>query len=154
MAVLSRGTGMNARKDYYSVLGVSPSADEVALGAAYRTLLKKYHPDVFSGPREKAEARTREIVEAYETLRDSAKRRAYDVARTDLRPGNVGNRSRERANVSDGISSGGISRGKANTSTNWARNDPRPRGQMPLWALVIVATLGFLLAVRLLYYGL
>jgi curved DNA-binding protein CbpA len=42
-------------KDYYAILGVLPSVDDVVLAAVYRALLKKYHPDVFHG--EKAHGR-------------------------------------------------------------------------------------------------
>jgi hypothetical protein len=73
---------MDAAKDYYAILGVLPSIDEVALAAVYRALLKKYHPDVFRGLKEEAERKTREIIEAYNVLRDPAQRRDYDAART------------------------------------------------------------------------
>jgi curved DNA-binding protein CbpA len=53
------GGHMGTDKDYYAILGVLPSIDDVALPAVYRALLKKYHPDVFGGS--KAEA---EIIEA------------------------------------------------------------------------------------------
>jgi curved DNA-binding protein CbpA len=53
------GTNMNTEKDYYSILGVAPSIDDVALAAVYRALLKKYHPDVFIGSKAEAELRTR-----------------------------------------------------------------------------------------------
>jgi curved DNA-binding protein CbpA len=72
---------MDFEKDYYSILGIVPSIDDVALAAAYRALLKKYHPDVFRGSKAEAERRTKEINEAYETLGNSDKRRAYDNAR-------------------------------------------------------------------------
>jgi curved DNA-binding protein CbpA len=55
-------------------LGVLPSIDGVALAAVYRALLKKYHPDVFSGSKAEAERRTKEIVEAYEILGNPSKR--------------------------------------------------------------------------------
>ncbi len=64
-------------------LGVVPSIDDVALAAVYRALLKKYHPDVFSGSKAEAEGRTKEIIEAYEVLGNADKRRAYDDARTN-----------------------------------------------------------------------
>ena len=46
---------MDTEKDYFAILGVLPSIDDVALAAVYRALLKKYHPDVFKGS--KADAR-------------------------------------------------------------------------------------------------
>ena len=59
---------MDTEKDFYAILRVLPSIDDVALAAVYRALLKKYHPDVFGGSKAEAERRTREIVEAYEVL--------------------------------------------------------------------------------------
>jgi len=66
-----------AKRDYYEVLGVEKTADDAALKKAYRQLAKKYHPDVNPGDKE-AEAKFKEINEAYEVLSDSQKRAAYD----------------------------------------------------------------------------
>lgn len=64
-------------KDLYAVLGVSRSADEKEIKAAYRKLARKYHPDV--NPNDKsAEARFKEISAAYEVLGDADKRKLYD----------------------------------------------------------------------------
>jgi preprotein translocase subunit Sec63 len=62
---------MDTEKDYYAILGVLPSIDDVALAAVYRALLKKYHPDVFPGSKADAEAQTREIIQAYEVIGNS-----------------------------------------------------------------------------------
>src|SRR5580700_1879549 len=69
---------MDARKDYYAILGVLPSIDDAALAAVYRTLLEKYRPDVFPGSKAEAESRTKEIIEAYDVLGNSEKRKRYD----------------------------------------------------------------------------
>jgi DnaJ-domain-containing protein 1 len=74
---------MGTDKDYYAILGVLPSIDDVALAAVYRALLKKYHPDVFGGSKVEAERRTREIIEAYGVLGNALKRRAYDTRKTN-----------------------------------------------------------------------
>jgi molecular chaperone DnaJ len=66
-----------SKRDYYDVLGVSKDADESALKSAYRKLAMKNHPD--RNPDDEAAAeRFREATEAYEVLKDSQKRAAYD----------------------------------------------------------------------------
>ncbi len=65
-------------RDYYEVLGVDKSADADAIKKAYRSLAKKYHPDVSTEPKEVAEAKFKEISEAYEVLSDPEKRSLYD----------------------------------------------------------------------------
>ena len=66
-------------KDYYDILGVKPEASEAEIKSTYRKLARKYHPDVSkeSGAEDKFKAAN----EAYEALRDPAKRRAYDDLR-------------------------------------------------------------------------
>lgn len=66
-----------AKRDYYEVLGVSKNATEDDLKQAYRKLALKYHPDKNKGDKE-AEEKFKEATEAYEVLRDSKKRAAYD----------------------------------------------------------------------------
>ena len=65
-------------RDYYEVLGVDKSADADAIKKAYRNLAKKYHPDVSTEPKDVAEAKFKEISEAYEVLSDPEKRKLYD----------------------------------------------------------------------------
>jgi molecular chaperone DnaJ len=62
--------------DYYVLLGVTREASETEIKKAYRKLAMDYHPDRNSSP--DAEARFKEITEAYEVLRDPRKRAAYD----------------------------------------------------------------------------
>lgn len=64
-------------KDFYRTLGVDRNADEKAIKSAYRKLARKYHPDVNPGDKA-AEAKFKEISEAYEVLSDPEKRQAYD----------------------------------------------------------------------------
>ncbi len=63
-------------KDYYDTLGVSRGASKDEIQKAYRKLARKYHPDVNKDP--EAEARFKEINEAYEVLKDPDKRKKYD----------------------------------------------------------------------------
>jgi DnaJ-class molecular chaperone len=64
-------------KDYYSTLGVAKTASEKEIKQAFRKLARKHHPDVNPGDRH-AEAKFKEINEAYEVLGDPAKRKKYD----------------------------------------------------------------------------
>ena len=66
-----------AKRDYYDVLGVAKGASEADLKSAFRKLAMKYHPDKNPDDVE-AEARFKEVAEAYEALKDPQKRAAYD----------------------------------------------------------------------------
>lgn len=68
--------------DYYSVLGVSPTADRVVIHAAWKALLRRYHPDANHGL--DVSARAKEINEAYAVLGKQEARAAYD--RSQPRP--------------------------------------------------------------------
>lgn len=63
-------------KDYYQIMGVARDAGQDEIKRAYRKLARKYHPDVSKEPN--AEARFKEVGEAYEVLKDPEKRAAYD----------------------------------------------------------------------------
>ncbi len=67
----------DAKRDYYEVLGVDKNADEAEIKKAYRTLAKKYHPDM-NPDDPNAEAKFKEASEAYAVLSDADKRRQYD----------------------------------------------------------------------------
>jgi len=67
---------MSAKRDYYTVLGVDRQATEEEIKKAFRRLARQYHPDVNKSP--DAEARFKEINEAYEVLSDREKRAMYD----------------------------------------------------------------------------
>ncbi len=63
-------------RDYYDILGVKRGATDSEIKSAYRKLARKYHPDV--NKTKEAEAKFKEINEAYEVLGDKAKRQRYD----------------------------------------------------------------------------
>lgn len=67
----------STKRDYYAVLGVPRAASDKDIRAAYRKLARKNHPDLNGGDKS-AEARFKEIQEAYEVLSDPEKRKKYD----------------------------------------------------------------------------
>ncbi len=72
-------------KDYYEILGVNKDASKSEIKRAYRKLARKYHPDVSKAS--DAEARFKELGEAYEALKDPEKRAAYDQLGENWRDG-------------------------------------------------------------------
>jgi DnaJ-class molecular chaperone len=66
-----------AQRDYYEILGVARDAAPEAIKKAYRGLARKYHPDVNPGDKA-AEARFKEVQQAYDVLSDQEKRSRYD----------------------------------------------------------------------------
>lgn len=67
-----------AKEDYYRLLGVERNASDAEIKKSYRSLAMKFHPDRNKDDPEKAEAKFKEIKEAYEVLSDPKKRSAYD----------------------------------------------------------------------------
>lgn len=68
---------MSAAKDYYSILGINKDATEQQIKDAFRSLSKKYHPDISKEP--DAEAKFKEVNEAYQVLSDPEKKQQYDM---------------------------------------------------------------------------
>src|SRR5579863_4759903 len=73
-------------RDYYKTLGVARGASQAEIKSAYRKLARKHHPDVNPNNKE-AEARFKEINEAYQVLGDSTKRKKYDELGADWERG-------------------------------------------------------------------
>jgi curved DNA-binding protein CbpA len=73
-----KNLAMAAARSPYDILNVAPSAEGVVIEAAYRALMKKYHPDQASGPAEADGASAAEINAAFSLLRDPERRAAYD----------------------------------------------------------------------------
>ena len=89
-------------KDYYATLGVDRTASADEIKKSYRKLARKYHPDVSKEP--DAEERFKEVAEAYETLKDSEKRAAYDqLGRHATLRHPIGSDYRGRTSVSDPV---------------------------------------------------
>jgi len=72
-----------AARDFYEVLGVSRTASQEEIQRAYRTLARKYHPDMNKDPG--AEERFKDVSEAYQVLSDPQQRRRYDTFGPDFR---------------------------------------------------------------------
>ena len=64
--------------DLYAALGVEPSADAARIKGAYRQLVRQFHPDANPDTRVEAEARIKELTQAYAILGDDQKRAQYD----------------------------------------------------------------------------
>ena len=67
-------------KNFYHILGLSlePAPEQQLIEAAYRALVKLYHPDVYKGDKKSLKRKISEINEAYDTLSDNKKREDYD----------------------------------------------------------------------------
>jgi curved DNA-binding protein CbpA len=69
--------------NYYVILGIPENADEETTRRAFRALVRRYHPDAGAGS---SPEKFREIVDAYETLRDPVRRASYDSSLRATRP--------------------------------------------------------------------
>jgi len=85
-----------AGKDYYGILGIPKSAPDKDVKAAYRKMARKYHPDVNPGDKA-AEARFKQINEAFEVLSDADKRKKYDQYGSDYENAEAFARARQQS---------------------------------------------------------
>ena len=72
-------------KDYYKILGVARDATQDQIKQAYRKVARKFHPDI--SKESNAEAKFKDVGEAYEVLKDPGKRAAYDKFGANWREG-------------------------------------------------------------------
>lgn len=107
-------------KDYYQVMGLERSATPEDIKRAHRKLARKYHPDV--SKEKDAEARFKELAEAYEVLKDPEKRAAYDQLGADYKAGQDFRPPPEWA-------SNRRSSNDRHSSSSWSRSGTTPEGQ-------------------------
>ena len=115
-------------RDYYEILGVAKTASDDEIKKAYRALAKKYHPDINPGDKD-AEAKFKEINQAYAVLSDADKRAKYDQFGAEAAEGNysggAGFGGFEGFDISDIFSDmfGGFGGGSRRTRTGPERGD-------------------------------
>jgi curved DNA-binding protein CbpA len=88
--------GKMAGKDYYNILGIPRNAVDKDIKSAYRKMARKYHPDVNPGDKA-AEARFKEINEAFEVLSDADKKKKYDQYGSDFENAEAYARAQQQA---------------------------------------------------------
>ncbi|HET7758258.1 MAG TPA: DnaJ C-terminal domain-containing protein [Steroidobacteraceae bacterium] len=108
-------------RDYYQILGVPRGGTAEQIKAAYRRLARRFHPDV--SKEANAEARFKEMQEAYEVLRDPEKRAAYDQLGSDWKSGQT---FRPPPDWGSGFEFGGAAPG---ARAGWGRGGARARGE-------------------------
>lgn len=115
-------------QDYYKILGVARSASADQIKTAYRRLARKYHPDV--SKEANAEARFKEMQEAYEVLKDPQKRAAYDQLGANWKSGEQfrpppdwGNGFEFSGRPAGARGTGGGRRGRAAPEPEFSRED-------------------------------
>src|SRR5258707_10909218 len=101
-------------QDYYKTLGIDRKASDADIKSAYRKLARKHHPDVNPNNKE-AEARFKQVNEAYQVLSDPEKRKKYDDLGDDWERGTIAEVMRRRYAFSPppGGRGGGFGQGEA-----------------------------------------
>jgi curved DNA-binding protein len=116
-----------AGRDYYEALGVARGAGQEEVQRAYRTLARRYHPDVNKDPG--AEERFKEISEAYDVLSDPETRRRYDAFGPDFRQVPEGMDAETWRRARSGAAAGAGSR----SGPGWPSGWPGGQGGEQVW---------------------
>lgn len=139
---------MTQQPDYYRVLGVSPTSEDVVIRAAYKAMMLKYHPDTYKGDPQEGERKAKELNEAYEVLGDPARRAEYD-ARMSRASGRAG-RAQSEGQSSAGQQSAGRTYSRPNppppskperVRVGWGKDFFRNAG-LALVALLVIGAIG------------
>lgn len=128
-----------AKKTFYDVLQVSPSADPEIIKAAYRNLCQRYHPDKNPGNSE-AEKILKIINRAYEVLSDPVKRAGYDAALTETdeeQSEQSGAETFTKEAAAKENNSGGANGGSPSSAPESQKSTPGPRPWIRFWARTI-----------------
>ena len=109
-------------KNYYDWLEISPNASPEIVDKAYKTLVKKYHPDLQDNNKEKYEEIIKKINEAYEVLSDENKRKNYDINLKNnyISPGKYEELFRENKNLQNELNN--LKKNFSNSSINNIKN--------------------------------
>jgi len=135
--------------NYYDILGVDKNADDAHIKRAFRMRAKQLHPDVNRGARAKKEFQL--VNEAYQVLRDSDRRRIYDLR---LARGTHGQRMYYRTGSAAGYSASGYARYRAHASRYRQAGQPRKPGRFEKIVDQVLFLFMLLAGLTALFYGL
>lgn len=123
---------------YYDILEVTETASDEVIKMAYKALVKKYHPDTYSGNSQHAEFMIKRINSAYEVLGDADKRKNYDIVLKNLR----NQQSKETNSENNNIY----------TSSKYS-NEPQMSTRGCLEVIVILIICGIILSLTLYFHS-
>lgn len=130
-------------KDHYDILGISPSADDEVIAAAYRALAKKYHPDTGTHGGTASTERFREIQDAYQVLGNARARADYDKERHEARAkGAASSASGKSQKTKSGSERTSEPESAAPTPTYWRNGGPKLMSRLALVAALASLAVG------------